>query len=205
MDAEMIRDSALAAAGLLSREAFGPPIRPYQPEGLWTKIGGDKVNYVVSPGAGRYRRGVYVVWKRGAPYPSLVNFDATARLACAVKRSRTNTPLQALTLLNDPVYVEAAMALAKRVVTERPTADVDGRIRHAFCLCLARQPRDAERKILRALYDDQLRALRSKPGERVRELLAAFPVPRGVPLDEFAAWYAVATALLNLDETITKG
>ena len=108
LDAEMVRDNALAAAGLLSRKLYGPPIRPYQPEGLWNKIGGERVEYVVSAGEDRHRRGLYVVWKRGAPYPSFVNFDATARLACTVKRSRSNTPLQALTLLNDPVYVEAA-------------------------------------------------------------------------------------------------
>jgi hypothetical protein len=204
MDAEMIRDGALAAAGLLSRRAFGPPVRPYQPEGLWNKIGGDKVTYVVSPGADRYRRGVYVVWKRAALYPSLVHFDATARLACTVKRSRTNTPLQALTLLNDPVYVEAAMALAKRVVTERPAAGVGERVRHAFRLCLAREPRDAERKVLRDLYEAQLEAGRRGP-HRVRELFATFGAPNEVTLEEFGACYAVATALLNLDETITKG
>jgi hypothetical protein len=204
MDAEMIRDGALAAAGLLSRQAFGPAVRPYQPEGVWDKIGGAKVSYVISPGADRYRRGVYVVWKRAAPYPSLVNFDATARLACAVKRARTNTPLQALTLLNDPVYVEAAMALAKRVLAEKPKADVDGRIRHAFRLCLAREPRDVERSVLRRLYEAQREAGRSNL-QKVRELCAAFPAPREVPPEEFAAWYAVATALLNLDETITKG
>jgi mono/diheme cytochrome c family protein len=204
MDAEMIRDNALTAAGLLSRQAYGPPVQPYQPDGLWVKIGGDKVEYVISPGADRYRRGVYVVWKRAAPYPSLVAFDATARLTCTVKRSRTNTPLQALTLLNDPVYVEAAMALALRVVTETPKADVDERARHAFRLCLAREPRDVERKALRKLYEAQREADRSNL-PKVRELFATFPVPPDVPLEELAAWYAVATALLNLDETITKG
>ena len=101
--------------GCSSPKQFGPPVRPYQPDGLWVKVGGERVDYVVSPGEDRYRRGIYVVWKRGAPYPSFVNFDATARLACTVKRSRSNTPLQALTLLNDPVYVEAAQALARRV------------------------------------------------------------------------------------------
>ena len=83
-------------------------MRPPQPDGLWAKVGGERYDYVVSPGEDRYRRGVYVVWKRACPYPSFVTFDATARLACRVKRSRSNTPLQALTLLNDPVYVEAA-------------------------------------------------------------------------------------------------
>src|SRR5581483_5168047 len=140
MDAEMIRDNALAAAGLLSRKQGGPPVRPYQPDGLWVKVGGERVEYLVSPGDERYRRGIYVVWKRASPYPSFMNFDANARLACTVKRSRSNTPLQALTLLNDPVDVEAAMALARRIVVEHTGPDVDARLRHAFRLCLVRDP-----------------------------------------------------------------
>src|SRR5207253_11196981 len=124
-------------AGLLSHKQSGPPIRPYQPDGLWTKVGGARVDYVVSLPEDRYRRSVYVVWKRASPYPSFVNFDATARLACTVKRSRSNTPLQALTLLNDPVYVEAALALARRVVTEKPGANVEERLRFAVRLCVA--------------------------------------------------------------------
>jgi hypothetical protein len=182
MDAEMIRDNALAIAGLLSLEQGGAPIRPFQPEGLWTKIGGEKYEYVTSPGSGRYRRGVYVVWKRAAPYPSFINFDAAERMTCAVRRSRSNTPQQALTLLNDPVYVEAAEALARRVLAEVPQADTAPRLRHAFRLCTARAPDREELEVLRTLYLRQRAA-------------------RGA---EFPAWYAVASVLLNLDETITK-
>jgi hypothetical protein len=182
MDAEMIRDNALAIAGLLSLGQGGPPIRPFQPEGLWTKIGGEKYDYVVSPGTGRYRRGIYVVWKRAAPYPSFVNFDAPERMTCAVRRSRSNTPQQALTLLNDPVYVEAAEALARRVLAEVPQTDTDLRLRHAFRLCTARWPDSAELQVLRRLHRQQ----------------------RAASGGELAAWYAVATVLLNLDETITK-
>jgi hypothetical protein len=182
LDAEMIRDNALAVAGLLSLKQGGPSIRPPQPDGLWNKVGGQKYDYVVSPGEEKYRRGIYVVLKRGAPYPSFVNFDANARMACTVKRSRSNTPLQALTLLNDPVYVEAAQALARRLAAEKPRALPEERIRHAFVLTLARSPRAAEVQALRELYETQ----KTAGGEA-------------------AAWYAVATALLNLDETITKG
>ncbi len=182
LDAEAIRDNALAIAGLLSLKQGGAPIRPPQPDGLWDKVGGQKYDYVVSPGEEKFRRGLYVVLKRGAPYPSFVNFDASARMACTVKRSRSNTPLQALTLLNDPVYVEAAQAFAKRIVAEQPTSDVDARVRHAFCLAVARAPKDNELRTLKALYESE----RAAAGEA-------------------AAWYAVATALLNLDETITKG
>jgi len=137
---------------------------------------------VVSAGEDKYRRGIYVVLKRGAPYPSFVNFDANARFACTVKRSRSNTPLQALTLLNDPVYVEAAQAFGQRIVSEKPNAAPDERIRYAFGVALSRAPKDAEMDTLRKLFDAQLAAA-----------------------GEAAAWNAVATALLNLDETITKG
>jgi len=204
MDAEMIRDNALAVAGLLSLKQGGPPIRPYQPEGLWAKVGGDKVEYIVSPGADRFRRGLYVVWKRASPYPSFVNFDATARLACTVKRSRSNTPLQALTLLNDPVYVEAALTLARRVLTERPDSSAEDRLGLAVRLCLAREPREAETRVLRQLLERQRQAALANPAA-VKLLVGTFPLPADCIPAELAAWYAVATALLNLDETITKG
>ncbi|MCO6457842.1 MAG: PSD1 domain-containing protein [Pirellulaceae bacterium] len=204
MDAEMIRDHALAAAGLLSLAQFGPPIRPFQPAGVWTKVGGTAYEYVTSPGDERFRRGIYVVLKRGAPYPSFVNFDASARLACTVQRSRTNTPLQALTLLNDPVYVEAAWGLARRVLEEHPGGDLEGRLRYAFRLCTARQPDARELATLKALHAGQLASYRQQPA-RARQLLGDQSPPDGISPEEFAAWHAVATALLNLHETITKG
>ncbi|HVA46798.1 MAG TPA: PSD1 and planctomycete cytochrome C domain-containing protein [Pirellulales bacterium] len=201
--AETIRDNALAIAGLLSLRATGPPIRPPQPDGLWTKVGGQPLEYIVSPGDERYRRGVYVVWKRASPYPSFVNFDANARLACTVKRSRSNTPLQALTLLNDPVYVEAAFALAGRVLRERADAPLDEQLRYAWRLCLARNPDDAELAVLRQLHDGQLAAAHA--GQAATKTLAeqAGAASAG-PTDQLVAWYSVASALLNLDETITK-
>jgi hypothetical protein len=182
LEAEAIRDNALAIAGLLSPKLGGPPVRPYQPPGLWdAKVGGDRVTYEVSAGEDAYRRGLYTVWKRGSPYPSFMNFDASGRGACTVRRSRSNTPLQALTLLNDPVYVEAAAALAKRVARELPDATDDARLRHAFSLCVARPPAAMELGTLRQLLAQQRAAK-----------------------DDTAAWQAVASALLNLDETITK-
>ncbi|MDV6032869.1 MAG: DUF1553 domain-containing protein [Phycisphaera sp. RhM] len=178
MDAEMIRDNALAISGLISLRQHGPSIRPYQPDGVWSKVGGEAYDYEVSPGGERHRRGIYVVVKRGSPYPSFINFDATARLACTVKRSRTNTPLQALTLLNDPVYVEAAQALSSRIASERGGASIDDQIEFAFQLCTARQPNASELATLRHLYRQQS--------------------------DSADPMYGVATALLNLHETITK-
>ncbi|HVW38504.1 MAG TPA: DUF1549 and DUF1553 domain-containing protein, partial [Pirellulales bacterium] len=203
LSAETIRDNALSIAGLLCLKAGGPPIRPYQPDGLWTKVGGTPLTYEVSPGAERYRRGVYVVWKRASPYPSFVNFDATARLACTFKRSRSNTPLQALTLLNDPVYVEAAFALAERVMHERAEAPFDEQLRYAFRLCLARAPDGAEIAILRQLHAAQLAAARSDPAA-AKALAGQAGQANVEKFDELVSWYAVAAALLNLDETITK-
>lgn len=199
LSAETIRDNALAIAGFLSEKSFGPPVRPYQPEGLWTKVGGAVVNYEVSPGEDQYRRGVYVVWKRASPYPSFINFDATGRLACTVKRSRSNTALQALTLLNDPVYVEAAQGLARRVLAECPHESLIERLRYAFHLCVTREPDEQELLILERLYQEQLEAtqLARKP-KNARQSQA------GIDAATFAAWQAIATTLLNLDETITK-
>jgi hypothetical protein len=205
LEAEMIRDNALAVAGLLSLKLGGPPVRPYQPPGLWeNKVGGDRVTYEVSAGEDAHRRGIYTVWKRSSPYPSFMNFDATARTACTVRRSRSNTPLQALTLLNDPVYVEAALALARRVLTERPAASVDERIRHAFQLCLARLPTPAESGALRDLLVAQRTATAADPAAARRLVGASSPLSDPDAI-ELAAWYAVATTLLNLDEMITKG
>jgi hypothetical protein len=201
LEAEAIRDNALAIAGLLSPKLGGEPIRPPQPDGLWVKVGGQRYDYLVSPGDEKYRRGLFVVWKRAAPNPSFMTFDAADRFACRVKRARSNTPLQALTLLNDPVYVEAALAFARRVVTEEP-GTTDDRIAHAFRLAVARSPRPDEIARLRTLFDAQKNAI---PLAAADLMIGSFALPAGVPVTEFVAWYAVCTTLLNLDETITKG
>lgn len=204
LDAEAIRDNALAIAGLLNLKQGGIPIRPPQPDDLWQKVGGQKYNYVVSPGGEKYRRGLYVVLKRGSPYPSFVNFDASARMACVVRRSRSNTPLQALTLLNDPVYVEATKAFARRIVVESPGADLDSRLQHAFRLALARTPHANELAVLKSLWETQFESAKADP-TTAKELTTGFEPPKNLPSAEFAAWYAVASAILNLDECITKG
>ncbi|MGV3661711.1 MAG: DUF1553 domain-containing protein [Prosthecobacter sp.] len=204
LDAEMIRDNALTIAGLISLKQGGVPIRPPQPGDLWQKVGGQKYNYVVSPGEEKYRRGLYVVLKRGSPYPSFVNFDASARMACVVRRSRSNTPLQALTLLNDPVYVEAAKAFARRVVAEAPSQDLDSRLLHAFRIALTRAPQPRETAVLKSLWETQFEAAKAD-AQGTQELAAGFELPQNLPPAEFAAWYAVASAILNLDECITKG
>ncbi|MGN6545719.1 MAG: DUF1553 domain-containing protein, partial [Aureliella sp.] len=192
MDAEMIRDNVLAISGLLDAARFGPPIRPFQPEGIWSKVGGTAYAYEPSPVGQRHRRGIYVVLKRGTPYPSFINFDATARQTCTLRRSRTNTPLQALTLLNDPVYVEAAQALAARAQSELAGEPFDAKLDALFQLCTARKPSDSEHSVLSQLYREQRQSSleRTKPGDGEQA--------------ERDAWVSVATVLLNLHETITK-
>ena len=204
LEAELVRDNALAVAGLLNPRLGGPPVRPYQPDGLWVKVGGQRYDYEVSPGDEKHRRGLYVVWKRAAPYPSFVSFDANNRMACRVYRPRSNTPLQALALMNDPVYVEAAMAFAARVLSDRPQADDATRIRYAFRLGLSRQPNAEEVAILANLLAAE-RAARDADVRSTREFVGKYPLPAGMTPVEFTAWYAVAAAILNLDEFISKG
>ena len=204
MTAEMIRDNALAIAGVLSTGKGGPPIKPFQPDGVWSKVGGTSYKYEVSPGEKKYRRGLYVVIKRGAPYPSFVNFDANERMTCRVERNRSNTPLQALTLINDPAYVEAAMSFAKRVLVEKPGAEVDERISHAFQIALTREPKKKEAIALQNLFRSQL-AAGKEDATAAKDFIGKFGKPKDMGDAEFVAWYAVAAALLNLDETITKG
>ena len=206
MEAELIRDNALSIAGLLNTRLGGEPIRPYQPDGLWIKVGGQKYEYTVSPGDEKYRRGLYVVIKRGAPYPSFTNFDANARMACRVKRTRSNTPLQALTLMNDPVYVEAAMGFARRVLSEQRGAADGLKIEHGFLLATARKPRPAESATLRTLLETEreLRRTSARDAQNAADFAANFKLPEGVSAQEFCAWYAVAAAVLNMDETISK-
>lgn len=203
MDAEMVRDNALAVSGLISLKQAGPPIKPFQPANLWTKVGGQNYPYVVSPGDEKFRRGVYVVIKRGSPYPSFMNFDGSPRFACTVQRSRSNTPLQALTLLNDPVYVEAAKAMAVRAASKATQQSVDSTLVDEFRSVVARLPDANETAALRELLDEQSRVLDRDPSGAER-LATGVTLPAGVSQRQFATWYAVSTVLLNLHETITK-
>ncbi|MBX7168722.1 MAG: PSD1 and planctomycete cytochrome C domain-containing protein [Pirellulales bacterium] len=205
LEAEMIRDAALTTAGLLDQRIGGPSVFPPQPAGI-SELSYGATEWPTSQGADRFRRGLYTYLKRTSPYPGLTVFDApTADVTCP-RRTRTNTPLQALNLLNDQVSFEAAQALARRVVTER--ADTPGeRAERAFRLCLGRRPAADELDRLAAFYDAQLARL--KAGELDAELLTRAPgLPEltDAPLDrlELAAWTTVARVLLNLDETITK-
>jgi hypothetical protein len=202
MPAEMIRDNALAISGLLSTNMGGPPIYPPQPEGIWRHVGRNAPKYDTDTDADRYRRGIYVVWRRSAPYPSFVNFDAPDRAACVVQRSRTNTPLQALTLLNDPAYVEMAFGLARRLMEHEGT-DAE-RLDYAFQLCVARSPSTHETEHLLSVLQHE-RTLLEDDASAAADLIPEEHRLDGVPLSIQGAWFTISNILLNLDETITRG
>ena len=196
MPAEMIRDNALAVAGLLSGKMFGPPAFPLQPPNVWRVTGVVDNTYRTSSGEERWRRGIYTILRRSAPYPSFMNFDASDRSLCVVRRARTNTPLQALTLMNDPVYVEAAKALAGRIGADAPDDSIEHRVEFGWRLCVSRNPTAKEASLLRDLYRQELARAQAKT-DKTHAV--------GAKTAEEQAWFYVATVLLNLDETITKG
>ncbi len=208
LSAEAVRDNALFISGLLVEKVGGPSVMPYQPEGLWFELNdraGYRMDYVQSHGPDLYRRSLYTFWKRTSPPPTLNLFDAPEREFCVVRRSRTTTPLQALALLHDPTYVEAARHFAERILTHGG-ATTDERITFAFRAAIARKPTAAEVKVLRDTFEQQLAAFRKNP-EAAAKSLKVGESPRNEKLDaaEHAAWTAVARMILNLDETITKG
>jgi hypothetical protein len=200
--AEVIRDQSLAAAGLLSPKKGGPSVNPPQPNvGLNAAFGGG-IDWKTSEGEDRHRRAIYTTWRRSNPYPSMATFDAPNREVCTVRRPRTNTPLQALVTLNDPVYVEAAQALARRMVREGGATEA-GRAVRGFRLVLAREPSAAERERIVRLHADALADFRSD-AERAKKMatepLGAVPTDLAVDEADLAAWTVVANVILNLDE-----
>jgi Protein of unknown function (DUF1553) len=208
LPAEMIRDTALVASGLLNDRIGGPSVLPYQPTGLWEEMafgeGFSGQSYEQSHGTDLYRRGMYILWKRTVPSASLATFDAPDREKCTARRALTNTPLQALALQNDPTYVEAARALAQRAMSEGGS-DEKSRLTYAFRLVTARRPTGKEIGVLRSLLDGRLSSFR-KDRQSAIKLLSVGESPRDRRLDpaELAAWTTVASVILNLDETITK-
>jgi hypothetical protein len=182
----------------------GPPVHPPQPDNLWNEIHGIvDSEYPTATGPDRYRRGLYTIVRRGAPYPSFIAFDAPNRSTCSAQRIRTNSPLQALNLLNDPVYVEAAWGLAKRAVADLPTSSAEERARYAFRCCIAREPSPMESKSLVELYFKKVMQFRGDV-ESAETLIGGIATAHDTSPTEMAAWFHVANALLNLDETITK-
>jgi mono/diheme cytochrome c family protein len=204
LEAEMIRDSVLAASGLLSGKLLGPSVMPPQPPGIWAAVYSQD-RWVTARDEDRWRRGLYTFVRRTSPYPSMVTFDAPSREVCAVRRIRSNTPLQALVTLNDPVFVEAAQALARRMLKE-VDGPVEERIARGFRLAVLRPPAPEEVQVLAALYRTRLAHARANPADaRALATEPLGPLPEGMDPHEAAALTAVANVLLNMDEVLTKG
>jgi hypothetical protein len=202
LDAEMVRDNALAISGLLCRKVGGPSVFPYQPEGVWfNPYSTDK--WEMSKNGDQHRRGLYTFWRRTAPYAAFMAFDAPSREVCAERRPRTNTPLQALATLNDKAFVECAAALARRMMTEARDGERERAI-HGFRMCVARMPTQKELDYLLALFRENLEKYRKDAAAAKAMATNAGTIPNGMDVAELVAWTVVANVLLNLDETITK-
>ena len=203
IDAESVRDTALAVSGLLQEGFGGPSIFPYQPDGYLAALNYPKREHAASHGADLYRRSLYVHWQRTFLHPSLLAFDAPSREECTVARTSSNTPLQALVLLNDPIFVEAARVLAERAHSHGGASPSE-RIAWAFRQTLGRRPMLTERRLLADLYAESFKAYAAS-GDAVRRVLAAGEAPRaGSDLPEVAAMLSVTRVILNLHETITR-
>jgi hypothetical protein len=215
LTAEMVRDNALAVSGLLHEKVGGESVKPVQPKDAWKTVEGGSSNYRRDRDEKQYRRALYVYWKRGSPYPSMMNFDAVKRDSCTVMRATTTTPLQALTLLNDPVYVEFAKMLGQRMLKDREMmgrardlskAEEDAkRLGYGFRLCTSRAATEKETEILVKLLEDQ-RAHFKADAKAAKKLVTVgdAKVDENLDVVELAAWTAVGNALLNLDATIHR-
>jgi mono/diheme cytochrome c family protein len=211
LPAEAIRDQALAVSGLLKHRIGGASVSPYQPGDLWGELSSreDSANwtaqfFVQSHGDDLYRRSMYTFWKRTCPPVQLSTFDAPDRETCVVRRARTNTPLQALILLNDPTYLEASRKLAERILREAP-ADLDGRLHFLFRTVTSRAPTETETAILSRIWEQQRLHYEQHP-HKIDALLSIGESPTDEKLDrlELASWTMLASAVLNLDETVTR-
>ena len=204
LDAELVRDNALAVSGLLVEKLGGPSVKPYQPEGYWENLNFPVRSYDTSVGEDQYRRGLYVWWQRSYLHPSLLAFDAPTREECAAERNRSNIPQQALVLLNDPTYVEASRSLAVRMLKEGG-ADTKSRLTWAWRQVLSRAPRPEEVKAIQPLLDKQLAEYRcnTAAAQALLKIGQSLP-PQDADPAELAAWTNIARVILNLHETITR-
>ncbi len=204
LDAELVRDNALAVSGLLARKIGGPSVKPYQPAGYWQYLNFPTRQWQNDHGEDLYRRGLYTYWQRTFIQPSLLAFDASSREECTASRPRSNTPQQALVLLNDPTYVEAARALAGRVLIES-AGDTRQRLEFAFQQVLCRSPRPQEFDVLARLYDKHLTEYQADESSATQLLsVGESKNPDGMSAAELAAWTSVCRVVLNLHETITR-
>ena len=204
LDAELVRDNALAVSGLLAPTIGGPSAKPYQPAGYWENLNFPVREYEADTNANQYRRGLYTWWQRTFPHPSMIAFDAPSREECAADRTRANIPQQALVLLNDPTYVEAARTLATRIMASAATT-TDARIAFAWQLVLQRDPTGDELTVARSVFEKHSAEYAANPtaaGEVLKVGLSPLPAETDQPT--LAAWTSVARIVLNLHETITR-
>ena len=206
LPAEMVRDNALSISGLLVQQVGGPSVHPYQPPGYYRYLNFPKREYKPDTDSRQWRRGVYVHWQRQYLHPMFKAFDAPRREECTASRPRSNTPQAALTLLNDPEFVEAARAFAIRILREGGSGqDLDGRLDWAFRQATSRAPDAEECAILKRLVEDS-RQVYARDPKQAQALLAvgSVPVPKDSDPVELAAWTIAARALLNLHETLSR-
>ncbi len=203
LSAEMVRDQALAVSGLLSRKMYGPSVRPMRPALGLNAAFGSGLDWQTSAGDDRHRRALYTEWRRTSPYPSMATFDAPNREVCTVRRNFSNTPLQALVTMNDPVFIEAAQALARRMSSHGGApAEI---ARYGFRLCVARPPSELETQRLMRMHDEALAFYgHHAPQAAALATNPLGPPPEGADIADLAAWTTVANVLLNLDETLMK-
>lgn len=204
LDAEGVRDQALALSGLLSGKIGGPSVFPPQPDGLWRAAFNGQRNWTTSTGEDRYRRGMYTFWRRTVPYPSMATFDAPSRENCTMRRLPTNTPLQAFVTMNDPAFVEMSQALGRRVQKEGGRT-VEERVKYALTLCLARPPQADQVRALVQLYQSELEHYRADAEAAKKLVTGADGKPMAGDAAEQAAWTVVGNVVLNLDGVLTKG
>ena len=204
LEAEEVRDTALQLAGLLVPKIGGPSVKPYQPERYWENLNFPVRDWMADKGESQWRRGLYTWWQRSFLHPSMLAFDAPSREECTAERNRSNIPQQALVLLNDPTYVEAARAFGARIQKEAKGGTAE-RITWAFQTALQRNPAPAELATLRGVYDKHLASYKADPAAADAYLKTGFaPVPDGSDKPELAAWSHIARILINLHETITR-
>lgn len=206
LDAEQIRDLALAASATLSKKVGGAPAKPYQPEGIWEAVAmpqSNTKNYRQDTGEGLYRRSLYTIWKRTAAPPTMEILDAPTRESFCLQRPRTNTPLQALALMNDPQFIEATRNLASKALSEQK--DFDARLDLISMRLLARKLEVTEKAIVKETLDDAMAHYTAKPDEaRLALATGESKAPENIPAIELAAWAHVASQIFNLDETLTR-
>jgi hypothetical protein len=202
VESEIVQDIALSASGLLNPKIGGPSVRPPIPASVGDTVYGG-FSWPESAGEDRYRRGMYTFWKRALPFPSMAAFDTPTADSSCTRRDRSNTPLQALTTLNEKTFVEAAQAMGLRVYREGGN-DERSRATYAFRLCAGRAPRERELNSLLKFYDEQYRYFEDRTTDALKVGSASTNFPPNVNLHKVAAWAMVSRAILNLDETITK-